>query len=101
MDYTLPSLLPAAVEPVWCPDVGMEEEDDLCQEERIFQQKLNDIRKQPAPVPIGVRPNKRDDDEVELVEDEEEEDVEDDMDDMEDSGVSIDEDEEDMGSDSW
>mmetsp|Transcript_7631 Transcript_7631/g.15134 ORF Transcript_7631/g.15134 Transcript_7631/m.15134 type:complete len:129 (+) Transcript_7631:108-494(+) len=90
-----PSLLPATIEPVWCPVLGMDEEDALAQEEQAFEQKLAAIRGQRGPRPIGVQKKNlgedEDEDDHEMVEDEEEEEEEEEEDEAEMSEMALEE----------
>jgi len=100
-----PSLLPATVEPVWCPALGVEEEEALSQEETAFEQSLEAIRRQPAPAPIGVYKNLGLEEEEENHEDDQDDDDDDELDDDELEEASLDDEDDDMdeemGSDTW
>uniref|UniRef100_A0A7S3PNW3 Uncharacterized protein n=1 Tax=Aplanochytrium stocchinoi TaxID=215587 RepID=A0A7S3PNW3_9STRA len=77
--YLYPSLLPGAIEPVWCPQLQQNEEQLLAWEESAFEAALLNIRKQPAPTPMGARKKAEEEEEEanEMVEEEEEEEEED------------------------
>mmetsp|Transcript_11257 Transcript_11257/g.28340 ORF Transcript_11257/g.28340 Transcript_11257/m.28340 type:complete len:110 (-) Transcript_11257:637-966(-) len=101
-----PSLLPSTTEPVWCPVIGMDEEELLSAEEKAFDDLLEGVRKVPAPPPIGVHFNKHEDDDDAIADDdmEEEEEEEEEDDGLDDPSLDDDEEEEsdeESGSDAW
>jgi len=98
-----PSLLPSAIEPVWCPSLGAEEEATLSQAEAQFNNLLDSVRCTPAPKPIGMLGGAEAEEDG-AIDDDDEMDDEMDDDEMNDSVISGDDDEEgsdDIGSDAW
>eukprot|EP00511_Aplanochytrium_stocchinoi_P006160 CAMPEP_0204836054 /NCGR_PEP_ID=MMETSP1346-20131115/24227_1 /ASSEMBLY_ACC=CAM_ASM_000771 /TAXON_ID=215587 /ORGANISM="Aplanochytrium stocchinoi, Strain GSBS06" /LENGTH=109 /DNA_ID=CAMNT_0051970519 /DNA_START=1452 /DNA_END=1782 /DNA_ORIENTATION=- len=73
--YLYPSLLPGEIEPVWCPQLQQNKEQLLTWEESAFEATLLNIRKQPAPTPMGARRRAEEEEEEanEMVDDEEKE----------------------------